>query len=218
MDYKKITLCYAKINTGSTKRIPAAKLRGYLGHLFIQDTEFHHHDDNPYRYPLIQYKRIQNELIVLGINDYSKVIFEKLADLKEIVLPNEKIPVSSIEFSTVTHKITDDIHRYRFQTPWIAFNSDNYNKFKIIDPELKYRFLENILIGNFLSTSKGLGIKIEHKIYARIRVLRSTYAVAHQNPFYSFYAQFVTNLDLPDFIGIGNSVSKGFGVIKKYDS
>ncbi len=210
-----ITISYAKINTDTTKRIPAAKLRGYLGYLFIQDTEFHHHDDNPYRYPLIQYKRINDELFVLGINDYSKVILEKLSSLENIVLPNFKVSVTSIEFSTITHTITDKTTQYKFMSPWIALNSENYNLFKTVDHRLRYRFLENILVGNFLSTLKGIGIHINHKLYTNINGLRPMYAIAHQNPFYAFYAQFTTNLNLPDLIGIGNSVSKGFGVIKK---
>lgn len=210
-----ITVSCAKINTNTKVRISATKLRGYLGYAFIQDTEFHHHDDNPYRYPLIQYKRINNELMVLGINDYSKTIIEKLSSLNEIVLPNCKIPISSIEFSTTTHHIDDKTTQYEFLSPWIALNSENYKKFKIIDSNLQYRFLENILIGNFLSTLKGIGIHIDHKLYASIKGLRPIHVVAHQNSFYSFYARFTANLSLPDLIGIGNSVSKGFGVIKK---
>ena len=214
-DPKVITTSLAKINIDSTKRISAAKLRGYLGYLFVDDTEFHHHDDNPYRYPLIQYKRVDNSLIVLGINDYSKVILEKLPSLEKIILPNYKVNVTGIEFSTATHYVTDELTRYEFQSPWIALNSENYEKIKVLDSELRYRFLENILIGNFLSMLKGIGIYIDYKLYASIKKLTPTYVLAHQNPFYSFYAQFVTNLKLPDLIGIGNSVSKGFGVIKK---
>ena len=210
-----IIISYAKINTDTTKRISAAKLRGYLGYLFVSDTEFHHHDKNPYRYPLIQYKRIKNNLMVIGINDYSKIILEKIPNLKEIVLTDSKVMVTSIEFSTVTHHITDDITKYEFQSPWIALNSENYEKLKTLDSQLRYRFLENILIGNFLSMLKGVGIHIDYKLYASIKQLRPMYAIVHQNQFYSFHAQFVTNLNLPDLIGIGNSVSKGFGVIKK---
>ena len=215
MDQKTITVSYAKINTDTTKRISATKLRGYLGYLFVEDTEFHHHDDNPYRYPLVQYKRIQDVLMVLGINDYSKVILEKLPALEKIILPNYKANVTSVEMSTVTHRINDETTKYEFQSPWIALNSANYEKLKTLDSQLRYRFLENILIGNFLSMLKGVGIHIDHKLYASIKGLRPVYAVAHQNPFYSFYAQFATNLNLPNLIGIGNSVSKGFGVIQK---
>ena len=210
-----MTVSLARINTDTIKRISAAKLRGYLGYLFVEDTEFHHHDDHPYRYPLIQYKRIGNSLFVLGINDYAKVILEKLPNLERIILPNSKVNVTSIEFSTVTHQITDEITKYEFQSPWIALNSENYEKIKALDSQLQYRFLENILIGNFLSMLKGVGIRIDYRLYASIKKLRPTYVIAHQNPFYSFYVQFVTNLKLPDLIGIGNSVSKGFGVIKK---
>ncbi len=213
MDSKSVAISYTKINIHEQKRISASKLRGYLGYRFFQDTEFHHHDENPYRYPLVQYKKINDELLVVGIGDYAKIVFDKLSSLEEIVLPNCKIAVSSIEFSTVMHQITDDITQYKFQTPWIALNSKNYEKFKTISSDLKYRFLENILVGNFLSALKGIGISIDYKLYVSIKRLRPTYVVAHQNPFCSFYARFVTNLSLPDLMGIGNSVSKGFGAI-----
>ena len=215
MDSKNIILSYAKLNTEETQKISATKLRGYLGYLFIDDSEFHHHDENPYRYPLIQYKKIKNELIVLGINDYSKIILDKLSDLKEIVLSNYKVQITSIEFTNITHQVTDEMTKYEFQTPWIALNSKNYEKFKTINSELRRGFLENILIGNFLSALRGMDISVDHKLCASIHRFSSKHATVHKNPFYAFYAQFTTNLSLPDFIGIGNSPSKGFGVIKK---
>lgn len=209
------TLTYARINVDTERRISATKLRGYLGHLFIQDTEFHHHDDNPYRYPLIQYKRVANQLTVLGINEYAKVAFDKLSELREIVLPDSKVAVTSVEFSKTVHHVTDKTTAYEFRSPWIALNSKNYGTFKTISPDIRYRFLENILVGNFLSALKGIGIRADYKIYASISDLRPIYVTAHHNPFHSFHARFTSNLSLPDLIGIGNSVSKGFGVIKR---
>lgn len=214
MEYK-ISITYAKLNVENPRRITATKLRGYLGNVFADDSGFHHHDDSPYRYPLVQYKRIRDGLMVLGINDYAKTVFDRLPKIKEIVLPSHTVPVASIELSSVTHHVTDETTRYEFQTPWIALNSKNYEIFKGIDRDLRHRFLENILIGNLLSSLKGMNITINHRLYVTIRRLRPMYVMAHQNPFHAFYAQFVTNLDMPDLVGIGNSTSKGFGAIKR---
>lgn len=215
MEQKSIVITCAKINNDETMKMSATQLRGYIGHLFIQDTEFHHHDDNPYRYPLIQYKKIMGNLYVMGINEYSSTIVEKISDLKEIILPHSKVNVTSVEITTISTKITDEITRYKFQTPWIALNSKNYEKFKTVEHDIKLRFLESILIGNLLSAAKGMNIQIEHKLYANIIWYKSRYVIAHKNPFQSFHAQFATNLRMPDMIGIGNSVSKGFGVITR---
>ena len=210
-------ITYAKINTDRSSKISATQLRGYLGYLFIQDTEFHHHDDNSYRYPLIQYKRIENELIVIGINDYSKLIVEKLSELKEIILPHTRVPVTSMEFTTVTHQVTDDICQYKFQTPWIALNNKNYEKFKNVDTVFKKKILEDILTGNLLSMLKGIGVRIDYHLYVQIQWYKEVPVIVHEHNFSGFYARFVTNLSLPKHIGIGKSVSKGFGIIQKTD-
>ena len=34
-------------------------------------------------------------------------------------------------------------------------------------------------------------------------------------PFEAFKARFYLNVDLPDFVGLGKSVSKGFGTIRR---
>ena len=55
-----IDVCYAFLETDS-ENIPARNLRGFLGHLFVNETEFHHHTElahQSYHYPLIQYKKI----------------------------------------------------------------------------------------------------------------------------------------------------------------
>lgn len=215
MEEKNIVLTYAKISTGDTSKISAAQLRGYLGYLFIQDTEFHHHDSNPYRYPLIQYKKIRNGLIVLGIGDYSRIILEKLPDLKEIILPNSKVPVTNVEFTTAKHKITNDISQYEFQTPWIALNTKNYSKFKSLDKQFQKRFLEDILVGNILSMLKGVDIRIDYRLYIQIKWHKEIPVVAHKHGFSGFFAKFATNVSLPKHIGLGKSVSKGFGDIVK---
>lgn len=212
---KKIAITYAKINVGTPRKISASKLRGYMGHLFIQDAGFHHHDDNPYRYPLVQYKSIAGTPMVLGIKEYAGVVLDKISGLREIVMPGSKAEVTSVEFSKITHRISDKVTRYEFQTPWIALNSTNYEKFRTVAPEIKHRFLENILVGNFLSALKGMGIWADYKIYASIEWLRPVYVTVHKNPFHSFHARLAANIHLPDLIGVGNSVSKGFGAVKR---
>ena len=63
-----IDVCYAFLETDS-ENIPAMNLRGFLGYLFVNDPEFHHHSESSYHYPLVQYKKIDQRLLVLGLND-----------------------------------------------------------------------------------------------------------------------------------------------------
>lgn len=214
---KLIRLCYSEINTDTDMVLSATQLRSYIGYKFVSDTEFHHHDDKPYRYPLIQYKRIKDKLFVLGIDNYAKLVFERISGLQSITLSKKTIPITNIVFKNTTHTITAEITQYSFSSPWIALNTENYAKFKSLDGQFRRRFLEDILTGNLLSMLKGIGIKIDYRLYVQIKWYKAVPIIAHEHRFLGFYAKFVTNLSLPAYIGIGKSVSKGFGMIHKID-
>ena len=91
---KVIYLCYCKVSLYEQRKISATQLRSFIGYKFFENTEFHHHDDNPYRYPLIQYKRINDDLYVLGIEQFADLVFDKISELQHITLHNTKIPIS----------------------------------------------------------------------------------------------------------------------------
>jgi len=104
---------------------------------------------------------------------------------------------------------------YDFATPWLPLNEANYSAFKDCSPEKQKTFLEKILVGNTLSCLKGLGIFVDYRVESFLVSFRSFYVKAHGNPFEAFTARFFLNVDLPDFIGLGKSVSKGFCTIRR---
>lgn len=212
-----IRLCYSEINLDTDSAMTATKLRSYLGYKFIADTDFHHHDDNPYRYPLIQYKRINSKPYVLGIGDCAVLVFKRMSGLQSISLAKKTIPITSIVFNNTSHTISDKITWYKFVTPWIALNAENYAKLKSLDMQFQKRFLEDILVGNILSLLKGVGIRINYRLYVQVKWYKEVPVIVHDHRFSGFYAKFVANLSLPKYIGVGKSVSKGFGIIQKTD-
>ena len=86
---------------------------------------------------------------------------------------------------------------------------------RIWDIEKHNSFLEKILVGNTLSCLKGLGIFVDYLIESYLVSFRTYTVRAHGNPFEAFSARFYLNVDLPNFIGLGKSVSKGFGTIRR---
>ena len=217
MDAVDVSLCYSEIILHEKKRLSATQLRSFIGYKFMEDTEFHHHDDNPYRYPLIQYKRINDSLYILGIAKYADLVFDRVSELQHITLKNTDLSISNIVFEKTTHTITEKLCKYRFISPWIALNAENYTKYNDLDSTFHKKFLENILTGNLLSMLKGLDIRIDYTLYVEIKWFKHMPIIVHKHGFSGFYAEFVTNLDLPEHIGIGKSVSKGFGVVRKMD-
>jgi len=211
---KKVKICYGKIEIEPSKNIPATNLRGFLGYLFVNEPEFHHHTTSPFHYPLIQYKKLDGKLLVMGLNDYAKIVFNKISKLESIVATNEKIRILNVDLTTNTHEVSEKNIQYRFITPWLALNKKNYSTYKTLEKNQRRQFLENILVGNFLSALKGLSVFIDFKIHVEIKKFRSIKTVAHENEFQAFYVEVTTNISLPRYIGVGKSVSKGFGTLE----
>ena len=213
----KIDICYAFLEANS-EEIPTTNLRGFLGYMFVNDPEFHHHSESSYHYPLVQYKKIKDRLLVLGLNEYAKHVFERISNLDKVIAEKEKYKISSVELSRQSFEVCQQECEYEFLSPWIALNKKNYETFKDIASDERIAFLENIFTGNILSALKGLGIRADFRIETRIKDAASIQTEVHGNKFEGFAAQVLTNVALPNYIGIGKSVSKGLGVLNRIQS
>lgn len=218
----KIDICYAFLEV-SSKEIPTTNLRGFLGYLFVNDPEFHHHSESSYHYPLVQYKKIKDRHLVLGLNEYADHVSERVSSLDSIVAEKEKLNISSIELNRKSFEVCEKECGYEFLSPWIALNKKNYETFKGLGHtgdgmDGRTAFLEKMFTGNILSALKGLGIRIDFRIETRIKKAVPIQTEVHGNKFEGFAAQVLTNVALPNYIGIGKSVSKGLGVLNKIQS
>jgi hypothetical protein len=210
-----VKICTATLDFDSDYKVTPVKLRGFLAHLFANISEFHHHSDNSYHYPLIQYKRIEKKLAVIGIDKFAEIVFQNISGLDHITTETQKIPLNNIEIKNSVYVVEQTSGKYKFTTPWLALNEKNYTKFKELKNNEKKSFLEKILVGNILSLLKGLKIFVDYKITISITKSNSIQVTAHQNKFAGIYAEFECNVTLPDYLGLGKSVTKGFGVVQK---
>ena len=213
MDSNGIKICYAVLDFDSDYKVTPVKLRGFLAHLFANISEFHHHSENSYHYPLIQYKKIGKKLVIIGIDEFAEIVFQNMSGLDHITTESQKIPLNNIEIKSSSYLIEQTQRMYKFTSPWLALNKKNYVKFKVLKNSEKKSFLEKILIGNILSLLKGLGIFVDYKITVNITKFKSIRITAHQNKFAGIYAEFECNTLLPEYLGLGKSVTKGFGIV-----
>ena len=100
-----IRLCRVKLNVSDQNYISGAKLRGFLGSLFVDDVEFHHHSEQSYHYPLIQYKRIKDDLLILGLQEYAKVLMNKMSVVDSISTKHGSFKVHSQELDLSTWRV-----------------------------------------------------------------------------------------------------------------
>jgi len=214
----KIKSSYLVLKTDKSIQENSSKLRGYLGERFKEHLLLHHHVQDAgylYTYPLIQYKIIEGQAFILGIEEGAQVLKEISDKIDNLILGSKVYSVDEKilyqkEFDIKTGAKT----QYNFISPWVALNSKNYSSFVMIKSwRDKKLFLNNILTGNILSMCKGLGIIVNRKLYVHTHLEEETVDFKGI-PMTGFKGKFTVNLQIPDFFGLGKGVSQGFGTIK----
>jgi len=194
------------------------KLRGFFATKFNEYDLLHQHkaDQFIYNYPLIQYKFIDNTPTVIGINEGVGVLEDIYGGYDSIKLGgyDYKILQREIMIKEQEFGISDKFHKYQFLTPWFALNQKNFEGYMKLDSERRREKLRKIMIGNIISMSKGIKYTVdkEIKLDARVRQIRSSFKGREITV---FKGEFIVNFNIPDLLGIGKSVSRGFGTVKK---
>ena len=200
------------------------QLRGYIGRHFQQHDLIHNHDcetgKHIYRYPLIQFKLIDQMPSIIAITDQTVHIFSELfMNLDQIVLNHQTLSIKdkTISIQDVPFGFADEFYMYEFVSPWIALNRDNYHTYRTVQTQSRqYQFLQSILIGNILSMCKTLHYTLaaHQKIQVTLNVDQTKVTLKKQ-PMIGFKGFFKINFLIPDYLGIGKSVSRGFGTVRR---
>jgi hypothetical protein len=196
-----------------------AKIRGYIASKHIENSIFHQHRGNElnYRYPLIHYHIINSTPVITGWQEGVQETEKLFKQLSHLQIDNKKVYVHRKKFVTKKQKfgLSTKKNKYRFISPWMALNNNNYQRYITINKNQKQGFLEKILTGNILSASKGLDYTVEDRIKPSIIYMREIKTRLKGTPLVAFKGAFEVNFDLPELFGLGKSVSRGFGAVKR---
>ena len=213
----KVKILIFKFKCDKFIRESGVKLRGYFAENFNRYTLIHHHLENDkflYKYPLIQYKILKGQPTVLGINDGADILQEIYEEIEYLKFDGKIYPIKEkvIILRTENLEATDNLIHYQFLTPYLALNQENYRKYITSIPKEKHITLNKILIGNILSISKSLSYVVldEIKVNTKLKQVKTKLKGVD---FIGFTGEFQVNFNLPDYIGLGKSVSRGFGTI-----
>ena len=170
---------------------------------------------------LVQYKVLDNVPFILGINtgaDILQKIHEDISCLRigrrEYKIQEKRIVLRTDHFGKIGGSFV-----YNLLSPWLALNEKNYEKYQRYGTwKQKKALLEKILVGNILSMSKSLGYTVPAPIEANIINMKEVPTALKGTPMLGFLGTFSVNFEIPDYWGIGKSVSRGFGTVKRVDS
>jgi len=172
-----------------------------------------------HRYQALQCKYVKNDLMVIGLSQGAGLLLQ-LAEGRDTILTGVNACTISRRDSAIRNGefgITGSPHLYEFLTPWLALNQQNAKKFYDLKgkPE-RDAFMQKLLLGHLNTLAKSLDYKPPIPISCEPKVRFRRDRIDNENVIV-FLGKFRTNLSIPDFLGIGQSVSRGFGTIRGID-
>jgi len=223
MDTIRISECRLRL-ARKVRAHEAPQLRGFFGRKFEDEVLMHNHrpDGEPiYQYPRVQFKVLDSSAVLMGINEGSDLLQRLWLDIDQTKLGDEELGVLEAQFETRDEElhVTTEPMEYRFVTPWLALNQKNFRSYVgSRNQGFRKDELSRILVGNCLGLAKSLGIRFQDRIAADCRGLTSIKTKLKGKGMIGFVGKFSVNLKIPEYIGLGKSVSRGFGTIEKSNS
>ncbi len=212
----------------------AHKLRGYFGELFRAHSPLlHNHLEADaeteregavkfrYAYPLVQYKVLDRVPTLVGVGEGAGLLTQLFLQMREISLDQDgelvHFPVLSkhIRHEQAPLGIADDLIEYRFETLWMALNQDNYRDYRGYSEAEQQAQLKRVLTSQLLALFREFGVWLEphERIMVRLSMQERTTQFKNQT-MVAFTGHFLTNVILPNGIGLGKAVSRGFGTVQ----
>lgn len=197
----------------------SVRLRGFVGMCFAGDDLKHNHanDGLRYSYPRVQYKVIDAKAKVIGLSEGVESV-KQLLEVVSLTIGKDEVMIINrdVKESNRLLGVSNQNALYSFLTPWLALNQQNYGKYQRLGTSsARKAMLEAILIGNLISMSKSLGYTVPGPLTASIHKMREVKASLKGTPMLGFLGDFSVNFEIPDYWGIGKSVSRGFGTVKR---
>lgn len=198
------------------------RLRGYFGDLFREHSPIlhNHYEDGSlrYGYPLVQYKILHGKPTLVGLWEGAELLAKLFTKIHELNLAGEKIAVmnKNIHYEQALTGLSEDLYQYKFENLWMALNLENHRDYMKFSAAERKAQLKRVLISQILVFFKdiGLWLKPEERIVAHVKVTEREAQFKNQTML-AFSGTFTANVLLPEGLGLGKQVARGFGAIKR---
>tara|TARA_B100001113_G_scaffold125071_1_gene102055 strand:- start:364 stop:1446 length:1083 start_codon:yes stop_codon:yes gene_type:complete len=168
-----------------------------------------------YLYPRVQVKILNEQIYLIGIHEGAKPVIKLCESIQSLDFGNITFTVKDCDLETVNRQfiISNRLVRYKFITPWIALNHMTSGKYKFLKNKEKQSYLNKLLGQNIIFMAGEVGNNIREDIFTKVKVSSLFPKPIDENKWGSFKGEFKTNFVLPNYIGIGNGITRGFGTI-----
>ena len=168
-----------------------------------------------YLYPRVQVKILSEQIYIIGIKEGVEPVMSLINNVNSFNFGNITINIDKyeIEENINQFKVTERLLKYKFISPWIALNKGTGGKYRFLSDREKPLFLNKLLGQNLLFIAKELGEEINKNIYTKVIVDNNMPEKIDDNGWGAFTGEFKTNFLLPNYTGMGNGITRGYGTL-----
>ena len=166
-------------------------------------------------YPRIQVKVLDEEIFIIGLNQGVDPIMKIKDEIKELNFGDItfKVEDCDLEESAQLFNLTSNLIKYKFISNWVALNNSTNNKYQNMNDANRLEFLNKLLGENIVFLAREVGFDFEKNIFSKINISSLEPISEDQKGWGAFQGEFYSNIILPNYIGIGNGITRGYGTI-----
>ena len=216
--YPEVRTVAVRIFTDKPVRKTPYQVKGVMMNQF-PDEEIVPMLDGSYRqkflYPRVQVKILNEQIYIVGIN-------EGVDSIKAIAQKMDFLDFGNITFQVLDNEIEEHgnrfqpvskLIRYRFVTPWVALNQTTGYRYRYLNNADRVNFLNRLLGQNIVFMAREMGMELEENIFTKVTLSSLFPRQVDENNWGAFDGEFRANFVLPNYLGIGNGITRGYGAI-----
>ena len=175
--------------------------------------------DGTYRdkflYPRVQVKILNEQIYIIGIHEGVEPVLSLIEKFDIFDFGNITFEIQNTDIEQGNQQFipTDRLIRYKFITPWVALNQMTGGKYRFLTNQEKPSFLNRLLGQNIVFMAKEVGVNLNNKVFTKVKVSSLFPKPVDDNKWGAFMGEFQTNFVLPNYIGVGNGITRGYGTI-----
>jgi len=216
--YPNVKTIAVRVFTDKPVRKTPYQVKGVLMNQF-PDEEIVPMLDGSYRqqflYPRVQVKVLNEQIYIVGINegvDPIKSIAKKM-DFMDFGNITFQVLDSEIEEHSDRFQPVSKLIRYRFVTPWVALNQTTGHRYRSLNNADRVNYLNRLLGQNIVFMAREMGMELEENIFTKVTLSSLFPRPVDENNWGSFDGEFRANFVLPNYLGIGNGITRGYGTL-----